>query len=385
MISRRGMTLIEMLVAMVVFSLVLGSALAVFRSQSRGFSLGAERMGVLQNARYAVGMFENDLRTAGSGVPDAQPFIIYADRDVIAFNANYTSNVANDVFAVYHDPDAPSGTVSALPRAQRMTIPNTTFGYPDTTYVDSPAETIVFYFTPDDETARTDDFLLMRKVNAAEAEVVSRNLLQSEGRPFLDLMREATSSGGSVLEPVPADQLPLRHDAPIHGGIGDTLAVTPSTGPSAIDMLRGVRIHIAATNGLSGEDEHIRAISRLVRIPNAGIVNRPTCGDRPLAVASLTAVAGFDASGDPVVTLRWPQAVDEGGGEKDVVRYVLWRRSPADPAWGASYLSIPSGNATYVYDDTDVASGDQWAYRVAAQDCTPTMSNMAESATVVVP
>ena len=71
--QERGMTLLEMLIAMVVFSIVLGGALSVFRSQSRGFAKGSDRMTVLQNVRFATGMLETDLRTAGSGVPDIQP------------------------------------------------------------------------------------------------------------------------------------------------------------------------------------------------------------------------------------------------------------------------------------------------------------------------
>ncbi len=384
--NRRGMTLIEMLVAMVVFSVVLGSALSAFRSQSRGFAKGADRMTVLQNVRFALASLEADVRTAGSGVPDLQPFLVLVDEDVFAFNSNYTTNVANDIFAVYYDPDAPTGTVAALTQTQTITIPNSSFSYPDTTYAASAAETLTFFFVADTSTTRGDDYMLLRQVNDAPPELVSRNLLRTGTLPFFEYHRELVLAGGArIIQPVPAANLPLSHHEPIHGAPGDTALVTPTTGIAPIDQVRGVRINLTATNGATGTDEQLRTLSRLVRIPNAGIASRKTCGDAPLPLAALVAVGGTDVNGDPIVTLQWNQAIDESGGEKDVVRYVIWRRDAAAPDWGDPYLSIPTGNPSYVYTDAAVQSGDQFFYQVAAQDCTPSLSGMAIAGPVVVP
>jgi hypothetical protein len=67
-----------------------------------------------------------------------------------------------------------------------------------------------------------------------------------------------------------------------------------------------------------------------------------------------------------------------------VIRYVLWRTAPFQAA-GDPFLSIPPGSASYAYVDTSVQPGESWVYSVAAQDCTPTMSGMVSSLTVVVP
>jgi prepilin-type N-terminal cleavage/methylation domain-containing protein len=382
--AERGMTLLEMLIAMLVFSIVLGGALSVFRSQSRGFSKGSDRMTVLQNVRFATGILESDIRTAGSGVPDIQPFLVYADKDVLAFNSNYTSNVQSDVAAVYYDPDAPAGSVSALTKGTAITIPNSSFSYPDTSYmtggINSFAETIIFFFTPDSSTARTDDYVLWRQVNRDSPNVVARNLLHTGSLPFFEYHRERTLVGGvkSILA-VPGTSLPLRHSVPIHLSPGDTAAA------AVIDSVRGVRVNLTATNGQTGAAEQLRTITRLVRIPNAGLAARKTCGDEPLPVAALGAVGGTNATGDPIVTLTWNQSIDESSGEKDVVRYVLWRRLSAVAQWGDPYLSIPNGNPNYVYVDAAVASGDQYMYAVAAQDCTPLLSALAIAGPVVVP
>ncbi len=388
MSSERGMSLLEMLIAMLVFSIVLGGALSSFRAQSRGFSRGASEMTIIQNLRYAANMMETDLRTAGAGVPDVQPYLLYAGPDVVAYNANYTTNVANDVFAVYYDPDAPTGSVSALTVTQRDVILGTTFWYPDTSYtagpigntVNSPAETITFYFAPDETTSRDNDYVLYRRVNLLAPEVVSRNLLKTAGKPFLQYYQVTSSvSGATAIVPVADDVLPLIHSLPIH--------LSPSdTGTAAVvDSVRAVRVNITATSGVVGAGEQLRTITRLIRLPNAGLASRRTCGDGPLLGTALSATSGWAGPGEPVVTLSWNPATDEVGGERDVVRYVIWRRSAASPEWGDPFLSIPSGSAQYTYVDGAVASGETLMYALAAQDCTPSLSKIVEAGPVAVP
>jgi hypothetical protein len=125
-------------------------------------------------------------------------------------------------------------------------------------------------------------------------------------------------------------------------------------------------------------------LTRLVRLPNAGLAVKLTCGDMPLFGSALVATPGT-AGGAPIVSLSWGAATDETGGEKDVVRYVVWRRLQADPDWGDPYLSIPAGNPTYVYSDASLTSGETYVYAVAAQDCTPSLSPLSISNVVVIP
>src|SRR5262249_53288367 len=109
--GRAGFTLIELMVSLVVFIFVMGSALSFLRSQGRAVSLGNDRMDALQNLQFAMTTMEQRLRAAGGDTPDVQPVMIYAGKNVVAFNADYTTNIANDPFAVYYDPDAPAGSV----------------------------------------------------------------------------------------------------------------------------------------------------------------------------------------------------------------------------------------------------------------------------------
>jgi prepilin-type N-terminal cleavage/methylation domain-containing protein len=380
----RGMTLVELMIALVVFAVILGAALAFLGRQSRAYRTGTERMEILQNLRFAAGTLARDLRTAGANVPEQQPVFVYASATVLAFNGDYATNVAGDAWAVYHDPDAPTGAVTALRPADQITPPGSSFQWPTVQYTmmgaNSPAELQMFYFQADASTTRTDDFVLFRQVNDQAPEMVARNLLQTPGQPFFQYFRLRRSlTAPPAIQAVPSGDLPLRHATPFHLSPADTGAT------SRIDSLRGVLISFTATNGLDGTRERRRALSRLVRFPNAGMATLRTCGDEPILGVALAAAVVTDGTGVSVVRLVWNAAVDEGGGENDVVRYVVWRRDSGTTDWGDPYLSIPAGNTAYLLDDGAVTSGASYDYALAAQDCTPMQSQLSIAGPVIVP
>lgn len=380
--DERGLTLIEMMIALMVFSVVLAGALAFLKAQGRSFSLGSQRVAMLQNSRFALDELEKDLRTAGAGSPDIQPDLIYLGPSVIAFNANYLTNTPGDVFAVYYNPDAPTGSTDAVRKSGAFTIPLTSVVYPDTDYleggvINSPSETITFYFAPDSSTARTDDYVLYRQINNLPREVVSRNILQTTGVPFLQYYWQTVVAGVTSIQQVPNAGLPWRHTVPIHLAVADS-------GPAArIDSVRVVQVSLTVTNGLTGTAERKRAVSRYIRLPNVGLANKQTCGDEPILGTALTATWNGATNG---VDLTWGAAVDELGGEKDVTRYVIFRKLVTDPLWGDPYLSIPpTGTTPYLYTDHDVVSGTSYIYGLSAQDCTPSNSSVASSLAVTIP
>lgn len=377
---RQGVTLVELVVALAIFSVLLATTLGFYRRQGEAFTEGNDRMTVMQNLRYGVNAIEQNVRTAGTGVPSRQPVIVYADANVLAFNADYAANLANDLTAVFYDPRLPAAAASALTPSRAITIPLSGFSYPDSAYfagsANSPAETIIFYFQADSSTPRTDDFILYRQVNDLAPDVVARRLLAA-GRPFFTYY-EVTASGTSPIQPLPATDLPAAHTVPIHGSVADTGAV------ALVDSIRAVRVTYAATGGLPGADPALRQITRLIRLPNAGLETQPNCGNRPLLGTALMAT-GVDASGtDPgYIRLEWTRAVDEYTGEQDVIRYVLWRRQGSSGAWGDPLVSIPPGSSTYVHEDKSALEGVAYSYAVAAQDCTPQYSELAVSGEAV--
>jgi len=378
-----GFTLVELLITLVVFSAVMAGTLGFLRSQGRAMSLGSDRMNAVQNLEFALTTMQQRLRAAGANLPDAQPALIYAGTNVVAFNADFATNLPNDPFAVYYDPDVPAGAVTALTKAQSITLPLTTVAYPDTSYliggINSPAETIIFFVAPDSSTARADDYALFEQVNGGPPSLVSRNIIGSPTTVYFEYYRLTRVGGAISLDSLPAAKLPLRHSVPIHFALADTGAA------AVIDSVRGIRVTFTVSNGQSGKAERRYTLVRFMELPNVGIATRRTCGDAPILGTTLTASGITQLDGKPAVRLAWNPATDEYGGEKDVVQYVIWRKRITDVTWGTPYLSLPAGSPTYLYDDAAVTSGVTYQYQLAAADCTPSSSPTTTSAPVTIP
>lgn len=379
-----GFTLIELMIVMVMLSLVMAATVTAFLSQTRSFRLGGERMDLFQNTRYAVGTIDRMLRTAGAGVANQQPMFIYGGNDVVAFNANYTSQDPDNC-AVHVNLDAPVGTYEILPQASAYVLPNSApaFTYPAMTYTSLSclAETILFYFTPDATTAEPNDFVLMQRVNTMPDELVASNIMAYPGRPFfqyfvhpVSMLVPPAARDSNVIAGVAGSGivLPIRHSVAVHGSPADS-AGDPSNSYLA-DSVKAVRINLRVSNGLTGAQQRVRDISTTVGLPNNGLVQLKTCGTPPLLTGVLSAVPN-PVGEQAAVTLTWPRSFDEGGGETDVSQYNIYRRLLAEPSFGSTLLTIPAGQPPpYVFIDNGVTAGIDYVYAVAAQDCSPAES-----------
>ncbi len=380
MTRRRGFTLMELLVSLVVTGIVMSAAVWFFRGLSRAVGGTADRMDVMQNLRYALSTLDRDLRNAGAGTTAAQPTLVYVSPTEVVFNADLVSNVAGSATAVNYNPDADPNAVITPTTAQRFSIPGTSIVYPDTTYttngtIVSPAETVVYWFAPDTSPGSTGLYVLFRQVNNNAADIVARNLLPFPGRPFFDWQQ--TDTVGNLVS-VPAAALPLRHSVPIHGALADTGAA------SRIDSIRAVQVNLSATNGQSGSQQILRRLVTTIRIPNAGLTKQLSCGDAPIFGQALSATFVGPAD-SPRIRLTWAAAVDETGGAEDVVSYMIYRRTTSTAAFGDPLQSIPAGQASYSFDDTSVLNDSTYVYGVTALNCTPTESSVATSGSVTVP
>jgi prepilin-type N-terminal cleavage/methylation domain-containing protein len=369
--QRRGFSLVELLIAIVVMAIVLAGTMNFFMGQSRTFRKATTDMVLLQNARFATDLLNEHFRSVGANLTVGQPSAIYADKNTFAFNADYATNVAGDIDAIYYEPKAPTSQTQSLLKAQAFTIPNSAPAllYPGADYmqagVPSPAETITFSFAPDTETARSDDFVLLRQVNSSTPEVVVRNVLPDSTYPFFRYMYLKTDAITSVqtIDTMPAASLPATYATShiIHD-----------------DSLRGVIISFTVTNGLADTAERTRPVSVITSLPNVGMRQLQTCGAKPLPVSA------------PVVTkvspgklrITWAASPDENGGERDVLRYAVTRMASFAPGVWTNLQSIPAGG---VYDITDsgLNTGVAYSYAVAVQDCTPAFSQPVSSGGVV--
>jgi hypothetical protein len=344
----------------------------------------------VQNARFGHDILRQELRAAGTNVVDAQPLIVYADDSVFAFNADLLTNLVDSGLftgAIYVDPYASDAEASAATTSSPFVIPNSSFAYPLADYSSvmgtvGEAETITFYFTADTTTSESDDFLLMRKVNAEPAEIVASGLTRAGSAPFFrfwyDPARYDPAADG--LELIPGNWLPLAKTVATRGA-------APDTGTSAttrIDQIRAVEVVYEAARKAGGDREEIRYT---IAVPNVGADRAVrACGRPPLPPNAPSAVYNADSA---AVFLTWPKAVDDGGGEDDTLRYVLWRRPIGAPNWGTPLATVGAAAATlsYSYKDGGITpgAGNQYQYVLAVQDCTPNLSTLSGTTTVSVP
>jgi prepilin-type N-terminal cleavage/methylation domain-containing protein len=381
--ANAGFTLIELLIAMVVLSIVMGSAVTMFRSQSKNFRVGGSKMELTQNIRYALSTVDRVLRTTGSGTASSQPMFVYGSDSTIVFNANFASDI-QDGNAVYINPDLPAGAVDGLTTATPITLPNTAIVYPTANYfwggaTPSRAETISFYFRSDSTTAADpNDYVLLQRVNAMAPELVARNIRRYPGRPFFEYWYDSVNVSGVVFSrQLAAARLPVRHAVALHGDPADI-------GASAMaDSIRMIRFNLVVTNGIVGADSSSRRVSTMIRIPNNGLVQLKTCGDVPILGGALTATPNAVGS-PPSVTLQWVRSVDEVTGEQDVSQYNVYYKVNGAPTWD-TFTTVAAGQVNYsLTSGAGLTAGVTYQYAVAAQDCSPAESNMLTSAPTIV-
>jgi hypothetical protein len=327
------------------------------------------------NINFGLDAIDRDLRVAGVGITQRQPLLVQAASDAITFNADLTSTTASDFSAVYYDPDAPLASATMLWPANKVTLPNSTWLYPDSVFwasagIPSAAETISYYTEADSQASGL--FRLMRRVNDQPPRVVARGIKAVAGEPNFRYFK--LNAIGALVE-ISQGTLPKRHVPGWHGQPSDTGAM------ALVDSVVLVRVRFTAVHRDPRYPDATRIEERTIRIANAGLVRASTCGDAPLSASALAGVA----NATPQVTLSWNKSIDDGAGEKDIERYAIYRRAPAVPMFDEPIASIAADTPIASYVDTDVKPGESWIYGVAAQDCTPALSSIVVTPTIVIP
>lgn len=381
--SRRGFTLVELLISIVMMVAIMAATYSLFRSQSTAFRQNTQRFDLTQNARGSIEFAGRMIRTMGSGVSGQQPMLVYGGDAVIAFNADFVErDTVSMRWAAYWNPDVPNAETLAWDSTAAQTLPNTSpgFTYPTRTYrmangALSPAETHILWFAADATTPRSDDYILWEQVNDGDPEVVARNILApTGGRPFFEYFLRRTLSTGDTLFVATGSLLPLIR-RPLVSGI--------STADSASyvrpDSVRAVRMNYRISNGETGSAERIRSISSIIDTPNNGVDLPSVCGRAPLSPASFTATEVGVGTGE--VSLTWTPSPDQEAGEQDVRQYVIWRRLSSAPAWTEPLLVVRSeaGQLSYTTSVLDNLPGSTYIFGIAAQDCTPSFSSTVTS------
>jgi len=381
------------MVSLVVFGLIMSAAFGFLLAQGKGFRNLSTRSAQTQNGRFGRDIMRQELRTAGTNVTDNQPIVVYANDSTFAFNTDLTTNRADSAKftgAVYVDLYASNAEVNAIALGNAITVPGSapSFTYPLADYasvagIAGEAELIIFRFTRDTTAAANSaDFMLLRQVNAGVPEIISTGLRKSLTTPFFRYWYDPSRYNTNLtdLDTVPRAWLPLSKSVQFRG-------VTPDTGTAAstrIDQIRGVEVTYEPTVAVNGNRSVVRYT---VPMPNTAVARQArACGRPPITPGAASATWRADSN---AVMLSWGKAADDGGGETDAVRYVLWRRITGATTWGdpLSTISVVGGTAVYAYKDggVDRGLGRSYQYGLAVQDCTPNLSSIAASSAVVVP
>lgn len=388
---RRGMTLAEIMIAITIFGVVFGGAITFLVAQSKGLRVLATQSNAVQNGRFGRDLLRTELRTAGTGVTEEQPIIVLANDSAFAFNADLTTaskDSASLTGAVYVDIYAEPGMVTALRQGSAISVPgsNPSVAYPLQDYsqtplvfINSEAELLSFWFTPD--TAGIEGtYALMRQVNDGAAEVVATGIRKSTDQPFFRYYYDPAKFGAvnPSLDTVPAAWLPLAKTVAQRGLGADTgTAVT-----TRIDALRAVEVNYEVLPKRGSVNEIVRY---LIPLPNVAHARQSrACGRPPITPVAPSVMWRSDSS---FVQVTIPRAVDDGAGEGDAVRYVVWRKLSGSPTWGDPISTIAANQAAS-YQIRDMGMPVRpgiYQYAVAVQDCTPNLSGIAASATVSVP
>ena len=390
--ARRGFSLIELMIAMVIFGVIMTGAFSFLMAQSKGFRTLAQRSTQIQNGRFGRDIMRTELRTAGTNVTDEQPVVVYASDSVFAFNSDLTTNrldSARFTGAVYVDTYASNAEVRAIGAGNAIAIPGSSpaltypmIDYTSVTGTEGEAELVIFRFTRDTTSSNPLDMMLLRQVNNFPAEIIATGLRKSLTTPVFRYWYDPTRYNSTLtdLDTVPRSWLPLAKTAARRGIIPDTgIAVS-----ARIDAVRAVEVTYEATTPSNGTRNVIRYT---VPMPNtaAGRQGR-ACGRVPIAPSAPFPLWRSDSN---AVMVAWSNAVDDGSGEDDAVRYMLWRRVNGAVSWGEplTSLSAVSGTSVYFYKDAGVdrGVGRKYQYALAVQDCTPNLSSLAGSITVTVP
>lgn len=362
-----GFTLIEMLVAVTLTMLVFAITIPFFRAQARAVGAGAGRLDALQNARYAAGVIDRDLRMAGGVF--GQPTIVQAAPFAITFNVDlYARSATTDPDATYADATMDTLATESFQVGAARNLATSTKSYPTATYTDSngtrsPAETISFYLVADASSGRSDIYSLYRRVNAKDSTFVTGNLwIPADTGYFFKYWRTSASGAASA---VANSALPLYWD----------------DATRTIDSIGVVEIRAAGWHYSARDNEDIyRTVYSKTAIHNVGRLTALSCGAAPAAPTGVTATATNNAVGNPVsIAVAWTASSDDGAGSADVVSYVIGRRPNGGTTWTAVGSMPARSTGSYTFTDYVPVTGT-WVYGVKAIDCARNYSAAGEQA-----
>ena len=362
----KGLTLIDILIAMTLTVAVFAITLPFLKSQTEAIGRGASRMDADQVARYAVTVIDRDLRRASAD--SGQPLLVLAAPRAIVFTSDLLAADANGVDAVDIDLNLSATATTSWRVANATTLPTTARSFPTRDYLDrrgavSGRETISYWLSPDTVAGRTDLFILWRRVNAGDSTAVVRELLLPTDTAFFAYERPDTVTTGGVLgrglRAIARARLPLYWDSL---AIDSVRAVSMrSTG-----RYRDPRTKVETTST-------VRLTTMLVNSPGRLLSD---CGAAPTPPTSPVSIAEANSNAALwEVKLSWSPSADDAkaSGARDVRGYALEWSTNGGTAWTA-LTTMPARRQSRYYwfhglPVVGTTASVTAQYRVRAMDC----------------
>lgn len=377
---RHGFSALEMLIGLILTVGLFGIVIPFMRVQTRGVQTNAGRSEAQQTARFAQSLLDRELRNVGIGVQHAnqafgvtrdQPKIVQADTFALTFNADLVTHISGDAMSIFYDPNVDTLLDAAMPISRHVSLPRSTRQYPDFSYVrndgtPSGAETVSYWVSKDSSVSAQDEYVLWRRVNDGPIQIISAGIQIPAGQPFFTYWRIRQNG---TLDTIPRAQLPVYWNAT--GSLADSIR---SVDVTVRGVWRGRTLH-------GDTASYVRTVTARTGLMNMGLAQKGTCGDVPLPASG--PVATFVAGGSFSVHLSWSASIDEGGGEKDVERYAIYKRLQGTASWPQPFAMVGKGAAAF--DDFAIATGlgETWEYGIAAQDCSPANSPIVSSPVLI--
>jgi prepilin-type N-terminal cleavage/methylation domain-containing protein len=375
--QRRGFTLVELLVSMVLVALLGAAAMPFLVKQLRSMASTAGYLDAQQSVGNALDFVDHDLRLAGVGAGVNQPTMVEAGTQAVTINADIVANdTTGEETAAYYDPSVPESLAVAMTASDAITLPLTSTTYPESTYwastgVVSNAETISFYIASDTSHGATPStYALWRRVNTGPATLLARNLDSSSKFLYYANKGYFVSADSAQLDSlIPTAQLPL-----VFTYTGNAILTHADS-----EMANITQISVQLKSVYLDEfgKRHYRSVSEMIPVTNWGLSHLAACGTGPNGPASFSATAG---TADTAVITWTPPS---GGEAANLVQnYIVYRRGPytsSPPTFWSAILNIgASGLATYTQKDPSLSGGgNKYDYAIASQNCTPSQSTLS--------
>ncbi len=397
-LDQRGFTLVELLIALVLTSVMFSAMLVVFQTQTRINTVEADVIEAQQNARVAMTALAQDIRQSGYFVDqfNRQPIWLDAAPYQLVFNANLSDRFV----AMHRDSAVPlsdgtmykPGDFTSAPQEENLP------SFLDRYLNESETIRLTLDNTYDGQITAADRqvgaanpnlYTLTKEINGNPPAVLGYNVRGPNPYPDGTLPTPMFEYWGTFTSP---SVLELWGDTNGDGRLSssEVTALTPVP-VASLPEIRQVDVTIMVeTNrpdrnfvgpgSTSSQNYPYRSyvLRQRIRARNVGI--NPTglvlCGNRPDPPLN---PVGYDTPYDQggSITLEWDSSPDEYSGENDVQYYSVYRGISGEYEV-IGQLQAMGVDTTYIFeDDGDIdnfnapVDGTGYYYYMAAWDCAP--------------